>query len=105
MKQDTQSCTRNLVKRGTSVTIIGAVLLAFGMAGWLVLYSLTSGAAGLRLKLNWTAIVGFGMLLVALAFLILWLFDKLVTIRLSMQQAVSSATFAPAAVLSCGPMQ
>ena len=86
MKQDSHSGERNPLKRWAAL-ILGAALLTFGTGEWLLLQSLSSGVVRLRITLNWTAIVAFGMLLLAFAFLMVWLFDKLVTTRRLVQQA------------------
>jgi FtsH-binding integral membrane protein len=78
VKRHSQACKTHLLRPGTAaVAMLGAVLFTVSTAGWLVLRDLSRGAAGIRITLNWTLIVGFGMPLVALVLLILWLSDRL----------------------------
>jgi len=56
------------------LAIFSALLMTIGASGWLVLRNLSAGTGGLRIRLNWTAIVALGVPFVALAFLLVWLF-------------------------------
>jgi hypothetical protein len=50
------------------------MLFTLTTVGWLVLRSLSTGAGGLEITLNWTAIVALGVPLVALTFLLVRFF-------------------------------
>jgi len=63
-----------VLKRGTAPVAISAVLFTIATAGWLVLGSLSTGAGGLEITLNWKAIVALGVPLVALTLLLVGLF-------------------------------
>ena len=56
------------------LAIFGALLLTVGTSGWLVLRNLFAGTGGLRIRLNWTAVIALGVPFVALAFLLVGLF-------------------------------
>ena len=81
MKHYMRSCNANVLRRGAAAAVasVGVALFILSTAGWLVLRDLSSGAAGIKITLNWTSIVAFGVPFVALTFLILWLSDKLLT--------------------------
>jgi hypothetical protein len=81
VKHPIRSSNASVLRRGALAVAVGAVLFALSTAGWLVLNNLSSGAAGIRITLNWTPIVGFGMPFVALVFLILWLSDKVFSMQ------------------------
>jgi len=75
-----RSRNANVLRRGAAAaTAVGVALFALSTGGWLVLRDLSRGAAGIRITLNWTPIVGFGVPFVALTFLILWLSDRMFT--------------------------
>ena len=63
-----------LQRESTALVIFVAFLLVLATSGWLVLHSLSAGTAGLRIRLNWTAIIALGVPFTALAFLLVCLF-------------------------------
>jgi hypothetical protein len=77
-----------VLKRGTAPVAIGAVLFAITTAGWFVLRSLSTGAGGLEITLNWKAIVALGVPLVALTLLLVGLF-----LSVALWQADHDTTF------------
>ena len=80
MNHHIRSCNANVLRRGAAAAAtVGVAIFILSTAGWLVLRDLSSGAAGIKITLNWTSIVAFGVPFVALTFLILWLSDKLLT--------------------------
>jgi len=60
--------------RTAPLAIFSALLLTVATSGWLVLRTLSAGIGGLRIRLNWTAIIALGVPFVALGFLLVWLF-------------------------------
>lgn len=73
-----RSSNANVLRRGTAaVATVGVMLLILSSAGWLALRDLASGTGGIRIRLNWTLIVGLGVPFIALSFLILWLSDRM----------------------------
>ena len=63
-----------LQRESTSLAIFIALLLILATSGWLLLHSLSAGTAGVRIRLNWTAIIALGVPFIALAFLLVCLF-------------------------------
>ena len=63
-----------LQRESTSLAIFTVFLLILATFGWLLLHSLSAGTAGLRIRLNWTAIIALGVPFIALAFSLVCLF-------------------------------
>jgi len=63
-------------RRKTPLLSIFSVLLFMVVTtGGFMIHSISAGSSGLRMRLNWTAILALGVPLAALAFLVVWLFS------------------------------
>ena len=65
-----------LTREAVPLAIVGALLISITTLGWLVLRSVSDGTGKVDIRLNWTAIFALSVPLVALAFLLVWLFVR-----------------------------